>query len=80
MIANGASLFFFGIFFFYYPDTRLWHLSSLWVIPFYIISGILYRITLDFFLTKKRNIWIPLACYLSGIGIMIVGEMIYRSL
>lgn len=79
MIANLASLAFFGTFFFYYPDPRLWHLSSLWVIPFYVVSGILYRITLDFFLKKPKNIYFPIACYLSGIGIMIVGEMMYRN-
>ena len=79
MIANLASLAFFGTFFFYYPDPRLWHLSSFWVIPFYMVSGILYRITLDFFLKKPKNIYFPIACYLSGIGIMIVGEMVYRG-
>ena len=78
MIANGASLFFFKIIFFYYPRPELWHLSSWWVIPFYWVSGMIYAYTLRHFLEQKRNWRIPLVCYVLGCLGVFIGEFFFN--
>lgn len=79
IIANGASLVFFQIFFFYYPRPELWHLSALWVIPFYWATGIIYALTLHGILTMKKRWSIPIACYSLGCAVMVVGEIAFQQ-
>jgi hypothetical protein len=75
MITNGASLFFYNIIFFYYPREELWHLSSWWVIPMYLVSGMMMAYLIDFLLKKERDWKLPITCYFSACVCMIVGEI-----
>lgn len=80
MTGNLFALFIAHKYFFFYPRTELWHLSSWWVIPFYTISGFIYAYVLRYTLFLKRSWKLPVVIYCMGIVLMLVGEYFYRLL
>lgn len=53
ILLNITAIIFFGTFIFYYIPSDLWHLSTLWVLPFYYLGGLVITHSLRRFKQDK---------------------------
>lgn len=70
ILANGFFLLFYGTFYFYYFPGDLRHYSSVQVMPFYMVGGVLLTLLIRWFNTLPRNWLYPPACY--GVGCLFI--------
>jgi hypothetical protein len=73
LLANGLFILFSGGFLFYYTPSDLGHLSSLSVMPHYVIGGVILAYVLKFLNNAKKNWALPAALFGTGLGFVFVG-------
>ena len=73
ILANGFFLLFYGTFYFYYLPDDMKHLTSIQVIPLYMVMGIILSLVLEYLRTRPRNWRYPAGFYLAGVGFVLAG-------
>ena len=73
ILANGFFLLFYGTFYFYYLPDDMKHLTSIQVIPLYMIMGVILALVLDHMRTRPRDWRYPAGFYLAGAGFVLLG-------
>ena len=73
LLANGLFILFSGGFLFYYTPSDLGHLSSLSVIPHYMIGGVILAYVLRLLNRTKKNWALPVTLFGAGLGFVFAG-------
>lgn len=73
ILGNGLYLLVFGGYVFYYFPPELGHLTSLFVIPYYAIAGVVLAIVMQGLEGTTRRLPVATAIYLLGLGFVFVG-------
>jgi hypothetical protein len=73
ILANGFFLLFYGTFYFYYLPGELRHLTSVQVIPLYMLMGVVLTLTLEHLKNRPRRWHYPAVFYLAGLGFVLTG-------
>lgn len=73
ILANGFFLLFYGTFYFYYLPDDMRHLTSIQVVPLYMVMGIILSLVLEYLRERPRTWQYPVGFYLAGVGFVLVG-------
>ena len=73
ILANGFFILFYGTFYFYYLPDDMKHLTSVQVIPLYMLMGVILSLVLEHVRQRPRNWRYPVGFYLAGAGFVFVG-------
>ncbi len=73
ILANGFFILFYGTFYFYYLPDDMKHLTSVQVIPLYMIMGVILSLVLQHVRERPRSWRYPVGFYLAGAGFVLVG-------
>ena len=73
ILANGFFLLFYGTFYFYYLPADMKHLTSVQVIPLYMVMGIILSLVLEYLRERPRTWSYPAGFYLAGVGFVLAG-------
>lgn len=73
ILGNGLYLVMFGSYVFYYFPGDLWHLTSVKVMPYYAIAGIVLAIVMHALERAPRSWALPVALYFTGACYIVIG-------
>ena len=73
ILANGFFILFYGTFYFYYLPDDMKHLTSIQVVPLYMIMGVILALVLEHVRGRPRNWRYPAGFYLAGAGFVLIG-------
>lgn len=73
LLANGLFLLFSGGFLFYYTPSDLGHLTSISVMPHYMIGGIILAYALKFLSRAEKHWALPATLFGAGLGFVFIG-------
>jgi hypothetical protein len=73
ILGNGLYLLIFGSYFFYYFPPELGHLTSVWVMPYYALAGVVLYVVLRALREAVPRWSLPAALYFSGVCFVVLG-------
>jgi hypothetical protein len=73
ILANGFFLLFYQTFYFYYLPDDMKHLTSIQVVPLYMIMGVILSVVLEQVRERPSSWLYPIVFYVAGVTFIVTG-------